>query len=41
MDWAHLLLKKDLVILEINETMLPACGWGFVESALIALAITP
>ncbi len=40
-DWQRTLLDKDIVILEVNEIMLSACGWGFVESALKAMDITP
>jgi len=33
LDWKRLLLDKDLVILEINEIMFIARGWGFLDRA--------
>lgn len=41
-DWERYLLSKELVLLEINEIMLPEESWGFVPAALAFLrAATP
>jgi len=37
MDWGKLLFSKDIVILEMNEILLNAKGWGFVQDALKAI----
>ncbi len=36
-NWQDLLLKKDLVILEMNEIMLSSRGWGFIKAATAQL----
>ncbi|MDA0990768.1 MAG: hypothetical protein O3A51_08460, partial [Verrucomicrobia bacterium] len=33
-DWDHLLLSRQIVLLEINEILLKSRSWGFVQGAL-------
>ena len=41
-DWAQLLLKKDIVLIEINQAFLhDKIGFGFVEDALEVLKKNP
>lgn len=40
-NWETVLLKNDAVILEINEVGPHLIGWGFIRSALDALAALP
>lgn len=36
-DWRRFLLNKEIVLLEINEILLPEESWGFVDAALAFL----
>lgn len=36
-DWQRFLFSKDIVILEMNQILIPERGWGFIDAALQAL----
>jgi len=37
LDWQRFLFSKDVVILEMNQILIPERGWGFIDAALQAL----
>jgi hypothetical protein len=41
LDWERYLMNRDIVLLEMNEIMLPDEGWGFVPHALAYLRSLP